>query len=159
MAYDPKRPRPRADADEPAPVEALLDPQEVPVASEAPEDAKVSDADPTATDPTAPEPTAPEPEPTDTAVTEPAASEPTVIEPDEAPGEPDVAEPAAVLGRQVPGASSNGSGTRSAPDVPVAPAPEEGTTNRAVLAAAIGGAVLAVLVWLLWHRRRAGGND
>ena len=46
-------------------------------------------------------------------------------------------------------------GTRPSPEVPVAPAPEEGTTNRAVLAAALGGSLLVVILLLLWRRRRS----
>jgi hypothetical protein len=150
MAYDPKRPRPRTDADEPAPVDALLG-----------DDAGADPAEsaPAPTEPgRAAEPPAVE-EPTEVVEAAEAAEADQPDAPVEAPDEAEPVEPAAVLGRAVPGAASNGSGARSAPDVPVAPAPEEGTTNRAVLAAAIGGVLVALLGWLVWHRRRSGTND
>lgn len=51
--------------------------------------------------------------------------------------------------------ASNGSAPKAARDVPVAPAPEQGTANRAILAAAAGSAVvLALVVVVLWRRRR-----
>jgi hypothetical protein len=101
-AYDPKRPRPSThDEEEPAPVEALLDP---------------------------------EPE---LAVEPEAAAEPEAVEVD----------------LRVP--SSNGSGPKVASEVPVAAAPEEGTANRAVVAAALGAAgLVALLVAILLRRRR-----
>ena len=100
-AYDPKRPRPAHSSDEPAPVDALL---------------------------------------------EPAGA----------------AEPAAAT---VPEESSSRNGSTrgrhggSVQEVPVAPAPEVGTTNRAVLYASIGVAavVAAVLVVLRIRSRRAPG--
>jgi hypothetical protein len=54
--------------------------------------------------------------------------------------------------------SSNGSSARAGHEVPVAAAPEEGTTNRAVLVAAVSGVTLVVLVLavLLRRRRRRG---
>lgn len=109
-AYDPKRPRPSRPADEPAPVEALL------------------------------EPTAP-------------AESPSTAESDSA------AESRSTAG------SRNGSGPSARPaapvqEVPVAPAPEVGTTNRAVLYAALGVAALlaALLVVLRLRSRRADGS-
>ena len=106
--YDPKRPRPSTAAeDDPAPVEALLEPTEVveDVAEQPSADADVVDG----------------------AV------------------EVDLRE-----------ASTNGS-SRSTHEVPVAPAPEEGTANRAVLVAAFSGVALVVVVLGLWFRRRRRG--
>jgi len=107
-AYDPKRPRPSRPADEPAPVEALLEP-------------------------------APSTEPED------------------------ATEPAAAAESQTTAGSRNGSGPAARPavpaqEVPVAPAPEVGTTNRAVLYASIGVAAL-VTALLVVLRRRARRTD
>ena len=105
-AYDPKRPRPSRPADEPAPVEALLEPAAA-----------------------------------DTATTTEEAGE---------------AESRSTAG------SRNGSGPAARPaapvqEVPVAPAPEVGTTNRAVLYASLGvAALLAVLGIVLRLRSRRG---
>lgn len=106
-AYDPKRPRPAQLSDDPAPVDALL------------------------------EPTAP----TSTPATERAADVP-------APDAPPV-----VVTAGADRASANGA------DVPVAPAPEVGTANRAVLYAALGvGSLVAVVLVLLRRRARRGGG-
>jgi hypothetical protein len=113
-AYDPKRPRPSRPADEPAPVEALLEPAA---------------------------PTAPTPTPTTSAApTSDAESRSTA-------------------------GSRNGSGpaarpTSSSQEVPVAPAPEVGTTNRAVLYASLSVAALVatLLVVLRLRARRAEGS-
>ena len=52
-------------------------------------------------------------------------------------------------------ASPNGSDGRVGSEVPVAPAPEEGTANRAVLLAGVGAAgLLAIVLGLLLRRRR-----
>lgn len=135
MAYDPKRPRPKAESDEPAPVEALLD---------------ADDAEPSSL------------------LADPAAfADPEVIaELEDLVEAEDAVEPVelVVLGRGMNGAASNGSaaisaasngsGSRLAPEVPVAPAPETGTTNRAVLAAVLAGSLLAVLTFVVLRRRR-----
>lgn len=98
--YDPKRPRPAQSEDEPAPVEALLEPQ--------------ADTPPVTTNGSA----------------DPARS------PQRVPA-PHVTE------------------------VPVAPAPEVGTTNRAVLYAALGvaGLLSALVVVLRLRSRRARSTD
>ena len=98
-AYDPKRPRPAELRDDPAPVDALL------------------------------EPTAPAPTPAPEVLPEP---EPTVV--------------------AVP-ASANGT------EVPVAPAPEVGTANRAVLYAALGLGALVTVVLLVLRRRSRRGDS
>lgn len=109
-AYDPKRPRPAELRDEPAPVDALL------------------------------EPAAPTP---------PAA--PATPESPPLSASPSVTDPPAV---EVIGSGPNGT------EVPVAPAPEVGTANRAVLYAALGvGAVAAVVLLLLRRRSRRGAGD
>lgn len=106
-AYDPKRPRPARPADEPAPVEALLEP------------------------------------------TTPESAEESL----------GTAESRSTAG------SRNGSGPSARPvapvqEVPVAPAPEVGTTNRAVLYASLGVAALlaALLVVLRLRARRSDGS-
>ena len=108
-AYDPKRPRPSRPSDEPAPVEALLEPASPAEAAE-PSDGAEAESRSTA-------------------------------------------------------GSRNGSGpparpAGSAQEVPVAPAPEVGTTNRAVLYASLGVAALVavVLVVLRVRSRRADGS-
>ncbi len=134
--YDPKRPRPGAseDLDGPAPVEALLDPAQ----------------------PDPPDPDAPEPDPTalDAGPAGSAAADDEVpeITPLADVAEVDLREPTApVVGR----AATLGSATTESP-VPVAPAPEEGTANRAVLVvgAVVAGVLVAVLAVLLGRRRR-----
>ena len=125
MAYDPKRPRPAAQSDEPAPVDALLD------ASETDEQAVVEEA--------------------------------VIEELTDASETVDLTDPV-VLGGSPPDAGSNGSTTsrtaqRQAPEVPVAPAPETGTTNRAVLAAALGGTALVGFLVILWCRRRGANSS
>lgn len=134
--YDPRRPRPaRPDESDAAPIEALLG----------------------AVEPSAAEPEAAEPDR--------GATEPDVGAVDDAPvGElaAEALEPAVDLRAARPvstGPTANGSGPTGArpavSDVPIAPAPDEGTANRAVLAAGIvASAVLAVLVVLLLRRRR-----
>ena len=42
-------------------------------------------------------------------------------------------------------------------EVPVAPAPEEGTANRAVLVAALSGALALLAVVVFWRRHRRNG--
>ncbi len=55
---------------------------------------------------------------------------------------------------------ANGSGPRVARDVPVAPAPEQGTANRALLtAAAVAGAAALMLVVATLLRRRRRRSD
>lgn len=127
-AYDPKRPRPSStsDPDEPPPVDALLEPAPDTPAPEAAADAPpAEDAGPGAD---APEPDARDPEQVDEVDLRTAAS-------------------------------TSGNGSRPAPkrvtEVPIAPAPEEGTANRAVLIAAlVSTTAVAVLVALLLRRRR-----
>lgn len=106
-AYDPKRPRPAELRDDPAPVDALLEPM-APAPTPAPEVAPTP----------APE-VLPEPEPTVVAVP----------------------------------ASANGT------EVPVAPAPEVGTANRAVLYAALGLGALVTVVLLVLRRRSRRGDS
>lgn len=147
-AYDPKRPRPAARDDQgPAPVEALLEPAE-------PDPAVAAD------------PAAPEPEPPTTtaapdsadadAVAEPAEDQPDgpatdADEPaDAVPASRSVADDVEVDLRDV---SSNGSGG-TPHEVPVAPAPNEVTTNRAVLVAGISAAALVALIAAVLLRRR-----
>lgn len=95
----------------------------------------------------------PEPVQLETAPPEPASPEPVSAEP-VSPGNsgtPDEAEVEVDL-RVV---ASNGSASKAPREVPVAPAPEQGTANRALLAAAAGSAaVLALVVAVLWRRRR-----
>ncbi|CAN5676017.1 hypothetical protein BH10ACT3_BH10ACT3_02060 [soil metagenome] len=129
MAYDPKRPRPASGSEDPPPVDALLGPTDDATSDEPTgeiEAIDVRDPGSPAPEPTAPEPTAPEP----------------------------MAPEAATLDRPHSGSGSNGYGPRTSPEVPVAPAPEEGTANRAVLAAVFGGSALFVLLLVLWRRRR-----
>ncbi len=149
-AYDPKRPRPSASTptDDPAPVEALLDPA-TPAPTESPE-ARVEPADaagsadaagPTESD-AAPDAVAPDavaPEGTSPEVTVPDAA-PVETEPDPTPG-------IALNG-------SSGTAPRTSSEVPVAPAPRTGTANRAVLIAAAVSSVVALLVIVLLARRR-----
>jgi cytoskeletal protein RodZ len=99
-AYDPKRPRPAELSDDPAPVDALLEPTAVPAAP---------------------------------AVAPAAAPEPV----------------------------DTGRVAHAAAEVPVAPAPEVGTTNRAVLFAAAGvsAVVVAVLVVLRLRSRGSKGSS
>jgi LPXTG-motif cell wall-anchored protein len=99
--YDPKRPRPVVDRDEPAPVEALIEPAGAP---------------PEVVVPPAPR------------VVEPAA--PTVVEPAERPFPPTLS------------------------DTPIAPAPPEGTANRAVMFVMAGAAAVSLLALLVLRRRR-----
>ena len=140
--YDPKRPRPGAseDLDGPAPVEALLDPAAArppgPRARRSPSD------EPAPTD-------RPDPGPGGSAAADDEVPETTPLA-DVA--EVDLREPAApVVGR----AATPGSAMTESP-VPVAPAPEEGTANRAVLVvgAVVAGVLVAVLAVLLGRRRR-----
>ncbi len=139
-AYDPKRPRPSAStpADDPAPVEALLDP---------------APADPAPADPTpAPvEPARDEPAPAEAASPEagPLETEP---EDEAAPAAETSAEPAVTSGIALNG--SSGAASRTPSDVPVAPAPQTGTANRAVVIAAAVSAIVALLVVVLLARRR-----
>ena len=171
--YDPKRPRPGAseEFDGPAPVEALLDAPE----PDAPEpDAPEPDQPPVEALLDPPEPDAPEPDqPPVEALLDPRSRrpEPDQAEPGPGPGgsaaadeevpeitqladgdEVDLREPTApVVGR----AAMPGAATTESP-VPVAPAPEEGTANRAVLVvgAVVAGVLVAVLAILLGRRRR-----
>lgn len=146
-AYDPKRPRPSAStpADDPAPVEALLDRAEpnVPAESVTP---PVSITPPESVTP--PESDAP----VESDPVEPARDEPRpTARDDELSGE---SGPAA--GIAINGTAPGGSRSPHTPsEVPVAPAPETGTANRAVLIAAVVSSTLAlVLVVLLARRRR-----
>ena len=149
-AYDPKRPRPSAStpADDPAPVEALRDP---------------APADPAPADPTpAPvEPARDEPAPAEAASPEAASPEaaspeagPLETEPEDeaAPAAETSAEPAVTSGIALNG--SSGAASRTPSDVPVAPAPQTGTANRAVVIAAAVSAIVALLVVVLLARRR-----
>lgn len=133
--YDPKRPRP-ADADDldgPVPVDGLLDPVAVPGATE------VSGTD-------GPDPVEPI---GDVEVAPPSVTVDdgeTVDEVDEV----DLREPAT---------SPNGrsaAGVRVVPDsqVPVAPAPDGGTANRAVVVAGLVAAAVGVTVVVVVARRR-----
>jgi hypothetical protein len=89
------------------------------------------------------------------------------VEPDAPAATPDAPEPTAdadAESRSTAG-SRNGSGpaarpSPSAQEVPIAPAPEVGTTNRAVLYASLGVAALltAVLIALRLRARRAAGS-
>lgn len=129
--YDPKRPRPSAgETEEPAPVEAMLSPEPVQLETAPPEPAS---PEPVSAEPVSPEPVSAEP-----------------VSPGNS-GTPDEAEVEVDL-RVV---ASNGSASKAPREVPVAPAPEQGTANRALLAAAAGSAaVLALVVAVLWRRRR-----
>lgn len=118
-------------------------------------------------DPKRPRPSAAaddDPPPVD-ALLEPAADESGT--PGEPPPSPSPSPSQDAPGEEIPddavevdlrAASSNGSSARASHEVPVAPAPEEGTTNRAVLVAAVSGVTLVVLVLavLLRRRRRRG---
>ena len=159
-AYDPKRPRPSAStpSDDPAPVEALLDPGPTPV------DAPPVDTAPVDTSPIT-EPAAAteaaavasaqpvESQPIDESPTVEAASEPAVTD-DHGESSPDT----------VPGVRLNGSASTTPPaasptpsEVPVAPAPETGTANRAVVIAGVVSSLVALLVVVLLLRRRRNG--
>jgi hypothetical protein len=96
-AYDPKRPRPAELSDDPAPVDALLEPTAVP-------------ATPTDAPAAAPEP------------------------------------------------ASTGRAAHAGAEVPVAPAPEVGTTNRAVLVAAAGVSAVLVAVLVVLRLRSRGSK-
>ena len=134
-AYDPKRPRPRADGEEPAPVEALLDPDPAePVAVAEPAEVRyvVELEDP-------------DPAPDDAAPVEPAA--------DSAAGAVD--EPAGAGTTSTPSATDRPDLRLAGSDVPVAEPPPEPTANRAVVVVgAVGAGLLTLLVLLLLLRRR-----
>lgn len=169
-AYDPKRPRPSAStpADDPAPVEALLDPTgpapieepaEAPESVDAPTGSSVdAEAAAEATqDRPVDVPSADEPTDAPRVTDEPLVEEPAAVEADDPAPEPG----------EVPGIALNGSATRTsvaatgpavsgrtASEVPVAPAPASGTANRAVLIAAAVSSIVAALVVVLLARRR-----
>jgi hypothetical protein len=167
-AYDPKRPRPAAGrAEEPAPVEALLEPASSAVVEPAPDAPEVAAPDAPSPEAVAPEPATPEVPAADAAA--PSDESPELVEETSTPSEvaeaeaSEVEEPA-VGDATAAGArrdaddlevdlrdvSSNGSHA-GAHEVPVAPAPNEVTTNRAVLVAGIS---VAALVAVLLRRRR-----
>lgn len=147
-AYDPKRPRPSASTptDDPAPVEALLDPVGAELADEAPDGADSS------TDGT-----------TDTVPGEDRSPRDSTIDDDDEhpPAEPAVV-PGIMLNGSVVSETSSSIGPpsgaavpgRTASEVPVAPAPASGTANRAVLIAAVVSSIVAALVVVLLARRR-----
>jgi hypothetical protein len=182
-AYDPKRPRPGGDAEEPPPVEALLDPEpateddvELVVVETVTEEVLVDEesgeivgevviTDDVLLDEATGEVLAEEitieeievdPETGDvtveTTVVQAVAEE--IDQGDEAAERDRTADALEVDLRD---ASPNGSAARFGSEVPVAPAPEEGTANRAVLIAGLGaaGLVALVLAILLRRRRRA----
>jgi hypothetical protein len=127
--YDPKRPRPTAASEDPPPVEALLEPptSEVPAVVPSATEGQPEGPGPSGSGDTPPRPSEPD-----------APSEPAV--------EVDLREP-----------STNGSTGRAHHEVPVAPAPEEGTANRAVLVAALSGVLALVAVLVVWRRHRRNG--
>lgn len=148
--YDPKRPRPAADGDEPAPVEALLDPEATPLEEAAP-----------ASGPEA----APEPE-VSPASDPAAAADPVTEAPvDAAPDDvsvPPVSEPEPSPHLEV--VSATGSPTpaerhlrpvpNGASEVPVVDRPAEPTANRAVALVVAVGAAAAVVLFVVIRRRR-----
>ncbi len=123
MPYDPKRPRPVVDRDEPAPVDALIESVEAP-----PEGLPVV---------AAPDPVDAAPDPVV------VAADPVVVaaEPEEAP---DAAVPAEPVTARTPTTSS---------DVPIAPAPVAPTANRAVMFVMFGAGIVTLLVLILLRRR------
>lgn len=167
-AYDPKRPRPSAStpADDPAPVEALLDPTgpapieepaEAPESVDTPTGSSVEAAAEATQDRPVDVPSADEPTDAPRVTDEPLVEEPAAVEADDPAPEPG----------EVPGIALNGSATptsvaatgpavsgRTASEVPVAPAPASGTANRAVLIAAAVSSIVAALVVVLLARRR-----
>lgn len=169
--YDPKRPRPVADGDEPAPVDALLDP--------VPDDVDAGDQVPDAPDPEAANLSAVGPEDgglldrpqAESEPTEPgsAESESAEFEPESAGSEPvasevdAIAEPVGVTDRvEAVGSVGAADGAerhlRSVPSsdstVPIAERPAEPTTNRAVIFVSVGAAAVAALLLVLLLRRR-----
>lgn len=127
--YDPKRPRPSVPEDQPAPVEALLD-----EAPPLPSDTSPDD-DPSAT--------------TTIDVREPATGRVAMTSSSTA-AEASTAPAASSAARSAPATPSGGTGS----EVSVAPAPEEGTANRALLVAGIVAALGAVVALVLILRRR-----
>jgi hypothetical protein len=160
-AYDPKRPRPAAGrAEEPAPVEALLEPASSAVVEPAPDAPEVAAPDAPspevpAADAAAPSDESPELVEETSTPSEVAEAEASVVE------EPAVGDATAAGARRdaddlevdLRDVSSNGSHA-GAHEVPVAPAPNEVTTNRAVLVAGISVAALVSLIVAVLLRRR-----
>jgi hypothetical protein len=149
-AYDPKRPRPQSgDAEEPAPVEALLDPEDLGpgegvdevVAEMVIEEVTVDEESGDVTVET-------------TVIDEVVTSDGVVMV-----SETIVEElPGAALEVDLRDTGSNGSSPKPGSEVPVAAAPEEGTANRAVLIAGLSAAgLLAVVLAILLRRRRRAG--
>ena len=136
MPYDPKRPRPVVDRDEPAPVDALIE-TVVPDPVE-PGPAPIE----AAPDESAPGPETVESAPDPVVVT----PDPVVVsaepEPEDAPDATARPEPIAV---RPPTTSS---------DVPVAPAPVAPTANRAVMFVMFGAGLVTLLVLILLRRRQ-----
>lgn len=146
-AYDPKRPRPQSnEAEEPAPVEALLEPDQADLDEEADEVLSETVIEEVTVDDETGDVTV------ETTVIEEVVTEDgvmvvseTVIE--ELPG--------AAVEVDLRDALPNGSSPRPGSEVPVAAAPDEGTANRAVLIAGLSAAaVLGVLLAILLRRRR-----
>jgi hypothetical protein len=141
MPYDPKRPRPSVDDDAPAPVEALLDTGAHPVV-------------------TVPDPAVPDrvevvadeievevvPEPVEVVADDMEVE----VVPDRVD---DAVEDVEVVPPEVPGHRPQPVATAGS-DVPVVPAPEDSTANRAVMFAALAAAVVSLVALLLLRRRR-----
>jgi hypothetical protein len=170
-AYDPKRPRPAASDDQgPAPVEALLEPVEadtepatVAESTPPPSSAPTTAASADGAEPEAPPEEAPE-QRVDEGPDGGADGGPDESE-DRGPDAPAAADAGSGLVASevrrdaedvevdLRDVSSNGSGG-TPHEVPVAPAPNEVTTNRAVLVAGISAAALIALVVAVLLRRR-----
>jgi hypothetical protein len=185
-AYDPKRPRPGADAEEPPPVDALLDAAasesveestdgELVVVETVTDELLVDDdtgeivgerivTDDVVVDTSSGEVVAEEvviEEITVDGDTGEIQVETTVIDAvldtEDDAGSEEVADDAERVEVDLRVASPNGSSARVGSEVPVAAAPEEGTANRAVIAAlGAAGLLTLILVILLRRRRRAG---
>jgi hypothetical protein len=134
-AYDPKRPRPVVDRDEPAPVDALIDATptaEVPVVE--------PDPDPVVLEDESVEDVAVDEPADDVPAHDVAGDEPVDDEPDERPTTP--------VGSVVADPPRPGS------DVPVAEPPEGTTANRAVMFVMFGAAAATLVALLVFWRRR-----
>lgn len=153
--YDPKRPRPRADDDAPAPVDALLgDEGETDDVGSPTTAADAGRAGPTDSGSAADAGGAGGGQGDETA---PAPAEQDQMATGEAAGAEGGGADLEVDLRDVGASGPGGTGRPGRrPEVPVADAPEEGTTNRAVLVAVVVGlvaAAVAVAALVLARRR------